>query len=101
LEALRQAPNDLRAAEHLAAALATRAALDAEFRAGLEDWTALAWRAYPQGGDVHNEIKGGVFHQVVIQGRDIDNRSFGLPLVPPLASPDQEGGLEPPNEGEG
>ena len=93
LAALKRDPGDVNAAIRLAALLAARAEADAMFRTDLEAWAATVREIYPAtgDGDVHNAISGGVFHQPVIQARDIGKLTFDS-----LAQPDVPGTSQQP-----
>jgi hypothetical protein len=81
LVALARTPEDGARAHALSTALAVRAALDADFRRGLEDWWEQARRTADTG--VSNHVSGGTFHAPVIQARDISGGSFqGPPPAP-------------------
>ncbi|MCS0635002.1 hypothetical protein NX801_04880 [Streptomyces sp. LP05-1] len=74
LTALEARAADPARAQAPATALGVRAALDGEFRAGLDAWWQRA-RA-DAGGEVHNSISGGTRNGPVIQGRDISGLTF-------------------------
>ncbi|MFD4371121.1 hypothetical protein [Streptomyces sp. NPDC058486] len=82
--ALESAPADPVRAQALATALGVRAALDAEFRARLDEWWHEARTA--EGGTVHNSI-GGTVNGTVVQGRDSSHFTFHMTRPP--ASTDQ------------
>lgn len=72
LAALAQHPTDATRAHALSTALAVRAALDAGFRQGLEEWHRNAERAQPAAGNTtNNTISGGTFHSTVIQAGSV------------------------------
>ncbi|MFJ4408558.1 tetratricopeptide repeat protein [Streptomyces sp. NPDC088910] len=89
LRALERAPGDLRRAQALSVALAERAAVDPDFRAGLDDWPRGS-RDEPNdpasapgsASDVANHVHGGTFFSAVFQGRDI---TVQVPRETPLA----------------
>ncbi|NEE12084.1 hypothetical protein G3M58_37215 [Streptomyces sp. SID7499] len=85
LTALGQEPTDAVHAQALSAALALRAAADAEFHAALQQWHTQAQLARTGEGDVHNTISGGTQHGPVLQGRDFSGISLITP--PPPATP--------------
>ncbi|MFD0417980.1 hypothetical protein [Streptomyces sp. NPDC127108] len=85
LEALQAAPADPARAQALSTALAVRAALDADFRTGLQQWHEQAKRVRTGDGDVSNTISDGTFHGPVLQGRDFTGISFTTPPPPPAA----------------
>jgi hypothetical protein len=84
LAALQRDPGDVNAAIRLAVLMVARAEADAVFRTDLETWAATVRETYPAtgSGDVHNVIAGGVFHQSVIQARDIGKLTYGSPAQP-------------------
>ena len=69
LTALGEDPSNVDRAHALSTALAVRAALDADFRVRLEQWSAAAGKANVE-GHVHNSISGSTVHGSVQQGRD-------------------------------
>ncbi|WP_406419533.1 hypothetical protein [Streptomyces sp. NBC_00842] len=83
---LEQAPTDPAHAQVLSAALAVRAALDTEFRDGLQQWHQQAKLVRTGDGEVHNTISGGTQNGPVLQGRDFSGISFAMP-PPPRATP--------------
>lgn len=97
LVALQQAPGDEARAQALSTALAVRAAVDAEFRTGLERWHEQAKLAQTGAGDTKNTVSGGTQYGPVLQGRDFSGLSFTTPPppTPPAAS---EGGPLPTQE---
>ncbi|MFJ5231420.1 hypothetical protein ACIQBJ_16160 [Kitasatospora sp. NPDC088391] len=78
LTALERAPADQARGQSLSTALAVRAALDPDFRTGLQQWCERAKLVRTGSGDVHNTISGGRQYGTVIMGRDIS----GLTLDP-------------------
>ncbi|MET7296410.1 hypothetical protein ABZS79_30600 [Streptomyces griseoloalbus] len=83
LAELERAPADPTRAQALSTALAVRAALESDFRAGLERWHEQAKLVRTGDGEVHNTISGGTFHGPTLQGRDFSGASFTTP--PPTA----------------
>ncbi|MFI5683707.1 hypothetical protein [Streptomyces sp. NPDC051636] len=83
LAALQHDPADPVRAQALSTALAVRAALDAEFQAGLQQWHEQAKLVRTGDGETRNEISGGTFNSPVLQGRDFNGVSFGNPTTPP------------------
>jgi hypothetical protein len=73
---LQGAPGDVARAQALSTALAVRAAVDAEFSSGLQQWHEQAKLVRTGDGDVHNTISGGSQHGPVLQGRDFSGLSF-------------------------
>lgn len=69
LTALGERPSDADRAHALSTVLAVRAALDADFRTRLEQWSREAGKV-SVGGDVHNSVSGSTVHGSVTQGRD-------------------------------
>ncbi|MEW1903458.1 hypothetical protein [Streptomyces sp. NPDC086147] len=89
---LSEEPNDQGRAQELSTALALRAAVDTDFRAGLAAWQQQAAALQDQDGVVLNSITGGTLHGPVLQGKDFSGSfTFGTPPAPP-ASPTSEGG---------
>ncbi|MFE7076935.1 hypothetical protein ACFU96_43285 [Streptomyces sp. NPDC057620] len=88
LVALRQAPADAARAHALSTALSARATLDAEFRAGLEQWQEQARSVRTGQGDALNTISGGTQYGPVLQGRDFSGLSFSTAPQPPPISGD-------------
>ncbi|NML52579.1 hypothetical protein HHL19_17825 [Streptomyces sp. R302] len=86
--ALEGAPDDPVHAQALATALHVRAALDAEFRALLDDW----WRQArtETGGNVQNNISGTV-NGTAVQGRDHSNFTFHMTRTTTPADQDVTG----------
>ncbi|MEV6008864.1 hypothetical protein AB0M29_18845 [Streptomyces sp. NPDC051976] len=85
LARLEQDPADDQQAQALSAALAVRAALDSDFRTGLEAWQAQAKLVRTGDGTLHNSISGGTQHGPVLQGRDFSGLSFTAPPSGPSA----------------
>ncbi|MER5466248.1 hypothetical protein ABT010_37515 [Streptomyces sp. NPDC002668] len=90
LARLERAPADLARAQALSTALAVRAALDADFQAGMQRWHEQAKLVRTGDGEVHNEISGGTFHGPAVQGRDFSGVSFTNPPLPPSSPPAQD-----------
>ena len=92
LAELEGAPSDSSRAQSLSIALAVRAALDPDFRVGLEQWQQQAQLARTGGGAVTNTINGGTQHGPVLQGRDFFGLSFNPspPTAAPGVSPSQQ-----------
>ncbi|NYI03862.1 hypothetical protein [Allostreptomyces psammosilenae] len=86
LAELERAPADSARAQALSTALAVRAAVDADFHAGLERWRELARLVRTGDGEARNTISGGTFHGPVLQGRDFSGTSFTTPPPPPAGS---------------
>ncbi|WP_328878594.1 hypothetical protein [Streptomyces sp. NBC_00299] len=85
LSALADDPANADRAHALSTALAVRAALDADFRERLQQWTSQARAAATAQGDVHNSVSGSTVHGPVIQsGRDVHTNT--LPSPPPSSS---------------
>ncbi|MET8454399.1 hypothetical protein [Streptomyces sp. NPDC005209] len=82
---LREAPGDAARAHALSTALAVRAAVDAGFSSGLQQWHEQAKLVRTGDGDVHNTISGGTQYAPVLQGRDFSGLSFTTPAPPPPA----------------
>ncbi|MGW1073499.1 hypothetical protein [Streptomyces sp. NPDC002537] len=82
LARLERDPADPAHAQALSTVLAVRAALDADFRSGLEAWHEQAKRAHSGGGTVRNEVSGGSQHGPVLMGQNFSNLSFGSPSAP-------------------
>ncbi|MFJ2816197.1 hypothetical protein [Streptomyces sp. NPDC087294] len=76
LTALDSAQDEETRARELADVLALRARQDPAFARALNAWhreaEAARANAGTGSGDVHNEISGGTFHGVVVQGRDFN-----------------------------
>ncbi|WP_119582260.1 hypothetical protein [Streptomyces europaeiscabiei] len=79
LAALGQGPTDPVRAQALSTALAVRAALDTDFRAGLQLWHEQAKLVHAGDAEVHNTISGGTQSGPVFQGRDYSGISFAIP----------------------
>ncbi|MEV0254896.1 hypothetical protein AB0H82_11625 [Streptomyces sp. NPDC050732] len=79
---MEHAPADPARAQELSTALPVRAAVDADFRPGLQRWHEQAELVRTGDGEVHNEIKGGTFHGPAVQGRDFSEVFFTAP--PPI-----------------
>lgn len=92
LARLEEAPSDPIHAQALSTALAERAAVDADFRSGLQQWHEQAKRVRTGDGEVHNEITGGTFHGPALQGGTFSGISFTTP-------PPTPGNGEPPTQG--
>ncbi|MEU2394642.1 hypothetical protein [Streptomyces sp. NPDC007369] len=86
LAALEEAPGPERA-NALSTALAVRAALDAQFRTGLQQWHEQARVVRTGDGEVTSTISGGTFHAPVVQGRDFSGVSFAAAPPPPPPPP--------------
>ncbi|MET8860936.1 hypothetical protein [Streptomyces sp. NPDC004579] len=86
LAALGHAPSDPARAQALRTALATRAAVDADFDAGLQRWLEQARLVRTGDGEVHNAISGGTQNGAVVQGRDFSGISFTS--LPPPPTPE-------------
>lgn len=84
---LTESPDDARRAHALSTALAVRAAVDAEFHAGLRRWSEMI--ESPVSRHVRNEITGGSFTGPVLQGRDFSGITF-TNQPPPKADPDPD-----------
>ena len=88
LARLAEEPEDEARAQALSTALAVRAALDADFRAGLRAWQDdLPPLPDSGGGSVVNSVSGGVQYGPVVQGRDFSGLTFHAPAPPPPAQP--------------
>ncbi|MCX4806935.1 hypothetical protein OG594_35845 [Streptomyces sp. NBC_01214] len=89
LDALEQAPADVDRAQALSTTLAQRAAVDPDFRTGLERWYQQIEVSKTGDGDVHIEISGNPkFYGPVLQGRDFSGVSFGSPPASPSLPPE-------------
>ncbi|GGL18129.1 hypothetical protein [Streptomyces flaveus] len=96
LAGLEEAPADQDRAQALSTVLAVRAALDADFSAGLQRWHEQAKLVRPGGSEVHSTISGQpVFHGPVLLGRDFPGLSITSSPPPPPATP----GTDPPAQG--
>ncbi|MER5212536.1 hypothetical protein ABT063_18625 [Streptomyces sp. NPDC002838] len=89
---LEEAPTDSARGQALSAALSARAAVDADFHAGLQRWHEHAKLVRTGDGDAHNEISGGTFSGPTLLGRDFSGISF---TAPPPATP----GTDTPPQG--
>jgi hypothetical protein len=87
LARLERAPADPVRGQTLSTALAERAAVDAEFRSGLEQWHEQARLVRTGDGDAHNQISGGTFNALVQQGRDFSGTSSTTNLQPSAPLP--------------
>ncbi|WBO69506.1 hypothetical protein [Streptomyces camelliae] len=97
LVALQQAPADEGRAQALSTALAVRAAIDGEFRGGLERWHEQAMLTQAEEGDTRNTVSGGTQYGPVLQGRDFSGFTFTT-SPPPVASAVSEDGDTPPRQ---
>jgi hypothetical protein len=79
LSRLSGCPDDLDCAQHLSAALASRAAADDSFAVDLRRWHDSARLLQIRKDSISNEISGGSFSGPVIQGRDFSQINFGAP----------------------
>ncbi|WP_347232215.1 hypothetical protein [Streptomyces sp. NTK 937] len=86
---LERVPADAARAHALSTALAVRAAVDAEFRSGLEGWREQARQVCTGDGEVNNSISGGTFYGPTLLGRDFSGTSFATAPAPPV-EPDPE-----------
>ncbi|WP_206323795.1 hypothetical protein [Streptomyces sp. HNM0574] len=94
LVALERAPDEVEHAQALSTALAVRAAVDPEFAPALREWVREAEQAREaRGGDVHNEIRGGTFNGITIQGRDIHHMNVHQPPAAPREDPESPDGV--------
>ncbi|WP_323384208.1 hypothetical protein [Streptomyces calidiresistens] len=91
LVALEEAPADEERGRALSAALAYRAAVDVDFRAGLEEWVSRAREVRVAGVEVKNTISGGSFHGPVIQGNNFSGLTWTTSPLPPPANPEDRG----------
>jgi hypothetical protein len=80
---LEGAPADAARARALSTALAVRAAVDAEFRTGLERWREQARQVCTGDGEVDISISGGTFYGPTLLGRDFPGTSFATASAPP------------------
>ncbi|MFJ9027383.1 hypothetical protein ACIRQP_02440 [Streptomyces sp. NPDC102274] len=85
LAELEGAPDDPARAQTLSTVLAVRAAVDADFHAGLQQWYEQAKLVRTGDGEVSNAISGGTFHGPTLQARDISGISFSVAPPPPPA----------------
>ena len=76
LQAAERAPEDTDRISALNTVLAVRAALDPEFRAGLQEWQQQAKATVQGSSEVHNHISGGTQHGPVIQGQNFSGITF-------------------------
>ncbi|MGW4561430.1 hypothetical protein ACWEN3_03140 [Streptomyces sp. NPDC004561] len=83
LARLERAPADPACAQALSTVLAVRAAMDADFRVGLQHWHETAKSVRAGDGDVTNTISGGTFNGATLQGRDFSGVSLGTASLPP------------------
>lgn len=81
LEALTEAPGDVRRGTELVGVLIERADTDDEFARNPAAWWTQA-REMRTGGDVSNVISGGIQYGPVAQGRDFGSLTFGSPTGP-------------------
>ncbi|MFD6038988.1 hypothetical protein ACFWHF_31370 [Streptomyces griseoincarnatus] len=79
---LAQDPDDETRAQALSAALAARAAQDAEFRTALAAWLRQAEAVRAEEAPVNNTISGGTQHGPVLQGRDFSGLTFTTTPAP-------------------
>lgn len=82
LTALQQAPSDQHKAMALAEALLARSGADGEFRRALDSWWQQAEPIRASVEIVTNTISGGT-QGPVLQGRDFNNITFGVPPASP------------------
>ncbi|MEV7992580.1 hypothetical protein AB0O67_11790 [Streptomyces sp. NPDC086077] len=87
---LQEEPGDTARAQALSTALATRAAVDPEFSAVLQQWHEHAKVIRTSDGDVDNTVSGGTQYGHVVQGRDFSGLTFGTPAPPPPPAPGAE-----------
>ncbi|MGW0705241.1 hypothetical protein ACWD4G_04585 [Streptomyces sp. NPDC002643] len=85
LTTLTRAPADPAHAQALSTALAVRAALDADFHTGLQQWQEQAKLVRTGDGAVNNTISGGTYNAPVVMGRDISQTT--ITNGPPPAAP--------------
>ncbi|MFE5678656.1 hypothetical protein ACFQ7B_28145 [Streptomyces erythrochromogenes] len=86
LTSLATDPGDQGRAQALSTALAVRAAVDEDFRAGLAAWQEQAALVRTGDGAVTNLVSGGTQNGPVLQGKDFTNLTFNAAPVPPPAS---------------
>ncbi|MFD5621416.1 hypothetical protein [Streptomyces yangpuensis] len=79
-------PGDQGRAQALSTALAVRAAVDEDFRAGLAAWQERAALLRAGDGAVTNSVSGGTQNGPVLQGRDFTNPIFNAAPAPPSSS---------------
>ncbi|MGW9032699.1 hypothetical protein ACWGQ5_53985 [Streptomyces sp. NPDC055722] len=84
LVALERAPA-LEQANALSAVLAVRAALDPQFRDGLEQWHQHARVIRTGDGETSTTFNGGTFNGPVLNGRDFSGINFSTPPTLPSA----------------
>ncbi|MFE5495438.1 hypothetical protein ACFQ7Z_36525 [Streptomyces virginiae] len=83
LTSLATDPGDQGRAQALSTALAVRAAVDEDFRAGLAAWQEQAALVRAEDSAVTNLISGGTLNGPVLMGRDFNNPTFTTPAPPP------------------
>ncbi|MFD9102981.1 hypothetical protein ACFVZN_18130 [Streptomyces virginiae] len=83
LTSLATDPSDQGRAQALSTALAVRAAVDEDFRAGLAAWQEQAALVRAEDSAVTNLISGGTLNGPVLMGRDFNNPTFTAPAPPP------------------
>ncbi|MFD5881952.1 hypothetical protein [Streptomyces yangpuensis] len=86
-------PGDQGRAQALSTALAVRAAVDEEFRAGLAAWQEQAAVVRAGDGAVTSHVSGGIQHGPVLQGRDFTHVTFTAAPAPAPAPPSASGGV--------
>ncbi|MGW6974292.1 hypothetical protein [Streptomyces sp. NPDC054952] len=98
LTRLSEDPGDQGRAQALSTALAVRAAVDQDFRAGLAAWQEQAALVRAGDGAVTNLVSGGTQNGPVLQGKDFTNLTFTTtapppspPASPPLNAPGDSG----------
>ncbi|WP_411073563.1 hypothetical protein [Streptomyces sp. cmx-4-7] len=95
---LSEEPDDRGRAQALSTALALRAAVDTDFRAGLAAWQQQAAALRDQEGVVLNSITGGTQHGPVLQGKNFTGGfTFNTPPAPPASPPSEASGGGPAN----
>ncbi len=87
LAELERAPADPACARALSTALVVRAAVDADFRTGLERWHEQAQLVRTGDGQVDSTISGDTFNGPVLLGRDISGVSFAPAPPGPTPAP--------------
>ncbi|WP_209439488.1 hypothetical protein [Kitasatospora phosalacinea] len=97
LVALERAPADPAQGRSLSTVLAVRAALDPDFRAGLQQWHERAKLVRTGNGDVHNSISGGHQYGAVVMGRDISGLTLDSRVPPPDRQAPGEGAPRRPD----
>ncbi|MFF3725074.1 hypothetical protein ACFYYM_22180 [Streptomyces erythrochromogenes] len=85
LTSLAADPGDQGRAQALSTALAVRAAVDEDFRAGLAAWQEQAALVRAEDGAVTNLVSGGTLNGPVLMGRDFNNPTFTTPAPPPYS----------------